>query len=468
MVEKETIAECPHCGNVGRQVKAGLHGGRQRYKCGVCQRRYTPEAVPGRAYAEETRRKAIVLHEQGMTNRQIARQLGVSHQSVSNWLRAQENAGETADALLPSLPTLTTAKRRPTIEDVARQAGVSTTSVSNYLNGKGRMAEQTRRRIQAAMEALYFTPNALVRAIRSRHTNILGVVLYGLGHLDEREGPALTAPLLRGIHDAADAADNDLLLYTGWPKRDRGDLGERFLGGHIDGLIWVNPGMAGPDPTAQHPVLERVTAAGLPVLALLTRHVPAGVGYVNADNLGAMQTLVAHLAARGHRRIAFVGPGRLSNALDRHEGYRHGLEAQGLAWDPALQVMVERRVPGAQDCARVLESWLVLPSPPSAVMCASDLLAAAFAASIQERGRIPDDIALSGFDDMPIAEHIAGGLTVRQPFRQMGMLAAEGLLALVEGEEEDAWRLSVPAELIVRASTGGDPYKPEGRAPEET
>jgi len=211
--------------------------------------------------------------------------------------------------------------------------------------------------------------------------------------------------------------------------------------------------------TEHRPILEHVVAAGLPAVALMTRDATDGAGYIRADNVGAMGQLVAHLAARGHRRIAFVGPGGWSDFLDRHEGYRQALDALGMPWEPALQVTAGKAEFHAGGAGRVLDTWLALPSPPTAILCAMDHLAARFAEAIRARGmRIPEDIALAGFDDMPIAEHIAGGLTtVRQPFRQMGQLAAESLLALVDGAPADAHRLTLSTELVVRASTGGMP-----------
>jgi DNA-binding LacI/PurR family transcriptional regulator len=409
---------CPFCGRAERQVKAGTNNDHQRYKCGLCQRRYIPlSAVQG--YTDEVRRQ-------------------------------DPKAVADAVATACSPPT---AKRRPTIGDVARRAEVSTASVSNYLNQKGRMAEATRLRIQTAMEELRFTPSALVRAIQHRRTNILGVVLFGLGSLDDTEGPLpyLTPALLRGINDGADAADNDLLLYTGWPRRGRSNTGVRFLDGHIDGLIWMN--------LAEHrPILDHIVAAGLPTVALMTRDAPDGAGYIRADNIGAMGQLVAHLAGRGHRHIAFIGPSGGSDFRDRHEGYRQAMEVRGLPWEPALEVTAGKAEFHPEGAGRVLDTWLTLPSPPTAVLCAMDHLAARLAEAMRARGiHIPEDIALAGFDDMPIAEHIAGGLTtIRQPFRRMGRLAAESLLALVDGAPADAHRLTLPTELVIRASTAGN------------
>ena len=444
-----TPIRCPYCGSTEHQVKAGTNNGTQRYKCGVCKRRYTPLAE-GTGYTDAVRARAVQLRTEGKTIREIARQLGVNHQSVANWLHKQEEESVSESA------SVSPGKPRPTIRDVARHANVSTSSVSNYLNRKGRMAESTRQRIQSAMEELHFTPSALVRAIKARRTGILGVMLRSLDSLNETEGPGsfLIPALLRGINDGADAAGNDLLLFTGGRRRHRDDLEARFLGGHIDGLIWMTPGK-------HTPLLERVVAAGLPVVALMTHEVPDGVSSVTADNRGGMRLLVEHLAERGHQRIAYVGPDWNTDFRNRHDGYREAMLALGLPWESALQVIIEREKHEftPEECRQILASWRALPDPPTAILCGNDHIAARFAETIRAEGlRIPDDLALAGFDDMPIAEHIAGGLTtVHQPFRRMGQLAAENLLALINSKADDkpveTYRTVIPTQLVIRAST---------------
>ncbi|MGC4043125.1 MAG: substrate-binding domain-containing protein [Armatimonas sp.] len=435
---------CPHCGSSERQVRAGTNNGIQRYKCGLCKRRYTPQAT-GVRHSEDVRAQALQLHTQGLPLREIARQLGVNHQSVANWVRPPQGAPTPAITAPPSA-----GKPRPTINDVARRAGVSTACVSNYLNQKGRMAEATAQRIQAAMQALHFTPSALVRAIKQRRTQILGVMLPSLDSLDETEGAAayLIPALLRGIHDGADAANHDLLLYTGGQRRSEDELEARFLGGHIDGLIWMTMGK-------RPPLLDRVVGAGLPIVALLTHEVPAGVSYVTADNRDAMRQLVQHLAEHEHRHIAYVGPESTTDFRDRHTGYRQALHALGLPHNPALQVIQPKQDCNLAGSKRILAEWLALPTPPTAILCSNDHTAAQFAEAIRARGlRIPEDIALAGFDDMPIAEHVAGGLTtIHQPFRQLGQLAAEKLLALVHGTPVETYETVLPTELVVRGST---------------
>jgi len=446
---------CAACGGQGRQTKAGSSNGRQRYKCGICQHRYIP-AGGKRGYSADVREKAAVLRSDGLTIREIAVRLGVNHQSVANWLRTAVGEGYVQHAAPPpvvppaSQPS-SPARRRPTIRNVAVCAGVSVASVSNYLNHRGRMSDLTRQRIRAAVEQLNFTPSALTQAIRERHTSILGVLTIGMHHLGEVDGSSLAPAMLRGFYDGAADAGNDLLLYTNGPGCDRGDRGLRFLDGHIDGLLWVSP-------TLREPYMERVVAAGLPVVALLTRLVPNGAGFVTGDNFGAMHSLVTHLAERGHRRIAYAGPVNFSDLIDRQEGYRLALAEHALLWDPALQIKGENLNELLENCRQTLDSWLTLPDPPTAIMCFNDSLAAGFAELLHTRGlRVPEDIALTGFDDSPIAVRAAGGLTtVRQPFRQMGRLAVESLLGLIQGTLAAPPELTVPLELIIRASTAGN------------
>jgi LacI family transcriptional regulator len=416
----------------------------------ACERRYTIDRQE-RGYPPETRAEAYKLFEQGLKIRQIAKQLNVNHQSVANWIRERKQAPETAAAMPPAAPPVDFGphKRRPTISDVAKKANVSTATVSSYINHKGRMGQATRKRIQAAMEELHYTPNALVRAIRQQRTHIFGVLLFGLSTLDEHVGDSLTPPLLAGISHAADEAENDMLLYSGWPDHPQRRSGLSFLNGHIDGLLWVAPEM-------HEPAMERVAAADLPVVALLSRHVPDEVGYVNADNFGAMQQVVDHLSSLGHERIAYIGPAHSSNFKDRIEGYRNAMRDAGLNADKNLEAIIPhpRR---SETTAGTLDRLLALTPAPTAIIAADDGLAGDVFSELQARGiRVPEDIALTGFNDIFDGRHIAGGLTtIRQPFRDMGQIATERLLAMIGGAPVDQCRVTLPTTLIVRRSTVG-------------
>ncbi len=482
---------CPYCQASQGQVKAGKNDTIQRYKCSRCQRRYTPKSRP-RGYPDGLHIQALDLYKQGITIRQISRDLAVNHQTVANWVRSanmSDNAAfdspsqaedpitasridspaTTSPALIHSAPEQKGSapaeksdpfhddnparKERATIEDVARRAGVSATTISNFINAKGRMSEATQSRISRAMEELHFTPSALTRAIRQRRTRILGLLIFGLGSLGEDVGKSITPPLVAGIYEAAERAGHDILLFTGWPDRPERRSGLDFLNGHIDGLLWVAPNL-------QTSALDRLAAAGLPVVCLLSRHVPDAVGYVNIDNFAGMRDIVAHLKAEGRRRIAYIGPissgGTLnSNFLDRLEGYRAALPAAGMPYDPAIEVVLEKDFLLLKSYSDALEGWLRLQDPPDAVVVSSDSLAEKMCEAIIARGlRIPEDIAVTGFNDIPDASHLYGGLTtIRQPFREMGRLSAEHLVASIEGAPSDTCRTTLTGELVVRAST---------------
>ena len=463
---------CPQCGDDTRQVKAGLNNGRQQYQCRACKRRYTPGGR-GRGLPIDVRRRAAELQAQGVTTSQIAVLLEVTPRTVRKW-SAQAARGDVNSSGPPAqpqaarrgpsppAPTLTVeanasvnppVRKNVTIRDVAERAKVAASTVSNYLNDKGGMNAVTRRRIQEAIEELHFTPSALVRSIRNRRTRILGVVAFGLLNIDEGAAYSIAAPILAGINEGAEAAGHNILLYTGWRSMEpHGGL--LFLDGHIDGLIVVGS-------TLPEPILARAAAAGLPIMVLLGRHVPENVGYVNADNIGAMHKIVDHLVSLGRTRIGYFGPLSDSNYVDRYDGFREAMAANGLRWeDTAMQFKIE---PG--------ETWQVQVDTTNAGLAhlaskadhldamvipiwvmATDMVRTLRARSL----RVPEDVAVVGFDDMPVQMQPEEGLTtIRQPLRQIGRTGVERLLALIDGAPVSECRITLPVELVVRASTIG-------------
>ena len=169
----------------------------------------------------------------------------------------------------------------------------------------------------------------------------------------------------------------------------------------------------------------------MPVVAILSRHVPAGLGYVNADNIDGMRRLVTHLVSEGHKRIAYAGPVHASNFIDRFDGYRQGLKDAGILFDVALTATDSALRHSTESYAHALDGWLVLPKPPTAIIAANDEWAGFIALAAQARGlRIPQDLALAGFDDLPFAQTLCGGLTtVHQPFKEMGKQARSAAVA---------------------------------------
>jgi len=385
----------------------------------------------------------VYLHGQGRKLRQIAREIGVHHTTISNWLRADDDAS-VEPTVEKGVGEVSGVRRRPTISDVAASAHVAVSTVSNFINGKGRMAAATRTRIQEAIDQLHYTPSALARAIRERRTDVIGLLAYTMGTVDAEK--SIMPPLFAGISEAADLAGKDLHVYTGWPNRVLDVNGADLLSGRIDGLILV---------VEHEAMMERVAAAGLPVVAIFNRHVPQGVGYVNCDNIGAMGLVVDHLMHLGHKNIAFLCPRHGSNFADRHSGFIRSMKAHGMKTDTVLQHLLPGDGITSDAAFIVLKKWLSLTDRPTAVVCGTDGIATSVADAAVSMGlRIPEDLAVTGFDDVPLAQRVHGGLTtIRQPFREMGRIACERIGALIDGASVDECRVTLPAELVVRVST---------------
>jgi LacI family transcriptional regulator len=388
------------------------------------------------------------LSSQGVSAREIGRRLGIHYRTVANWTNTKNRTVSEEPSLTEGPISVAPGKRRPTIDDVAKKARVSISTISNYLNNKGRMSRATSSRIESAIDELHFTPSFLLRAMRQNRTRIIGVVIFGLGSLDEKPGESLTPALLTGIDTAAQAAAQDVLLYTDWGGPQGSISPDRFLGGHIDGLVWVAPQM-------HEPVLEKVASAGLPVVAPLTRHVPDNVGYVNVDNIAAILLLVRHLAQLGRRRIAYVGPAHTSNYLDRRDGYRLALQAEGLAWSAEIGEKRNENPWLWDHYYDGIDRLVTGKNRPDAIITADDGVAMLGIEILQKRGiRVPQEIAVTGFNDIPDARDFCGGLTtIRQDFRQIGRLGVERLVALIEGAPVEECRVTLSPELVVRATT---------------
>jgi len=427
-------------------------------------------------YPDDLRVMAINLNAEGLTARQISERLDVNLHSVAKWIQRaraeqddasamssveEQDDGSTISPVEERATGDLTARRRPTVIEVAERAGVSISTVSNYLNNRGRMGDEARDRIKTAMAALNYTPNSLVRAIRQRRTRILGVVPFGMHDLHVAANP--TAEILSGIQRAVSIRGYNLLIYTN-PLGAPQETGLEFLDGHIDGLLWVSPGTG-------ETRLETVVRAGLPAVALLAGDAPAGAGFVAVDNIGGMRSLVAHLVKQGHRRIAYIGPNYAADFLERIEGYTRAHVDCGLTVDRRLLATgtaINRDWYDSQlteDYESTVDRWLKLLSPPTAIMLSTDGWAAWMINHLRKRGiRVPEDIAVTGFDDALPARSTPGGITtVRQDFLEMGRLGAKLLMDFIDGAPVESRRVRQPTEIIVRGSTsklGGCPVEP--------
>lgn len=338
-----------------------------------------------------------------------------------------------------------------TIEDVARSAGVSAMTVSRFLNETGPVSAATAERIQLAIEQLNYIPHQGARALAARKTNIIGFIMPEINDV-------FFFQLINGIQQVVTESGFDLLLYS-TARPGGADLLTMPLGRHnSDGLIVFTD-------TLDEASLRRLHESGFP-LVLLYRTPPddLAIPSVSIENKAGAYRMVEHLVRCGRRRIAFLaGSANNEDARWREAGYQQALADHGIPYVPALVAEAgfnERR--GAEAVAR----WLADGVAMDAVFAADDVSARGAISALQQAGRrVPDDIAVVGFDDALLSRYIDPPLTtVRAPIEEVGRVAATQLLRLIHDETADALTL-LPTELVVRQSCGCGPTPNDERGP---
>jgi DNA-binding LacI/PurR family transcriptional regulator len=338
----------------------------------------------------------------------------------------------------------------PTLEQVAALAGVSRATVSRVVNGSPKVSPGVRAQVERAVAKLGYVPNRAARSLVTRRADSVALVVSE-PHARFFSEPFF-AGMVRGVSAALAGSGVQLVLLIAQDLPDRGRLERYVVGGHVDGVLLAS--LHGDDPLPG--TLER---AGVPAV-LVGR--PAGVvprsngtvpaSWVDADNRGGAGKAVGHLARQGRRRIATItGPLDMGVGLDRLEGYRDGLAAAGLAGAGDLVETGDfTEEGGAAAMARLLERP---GSPVDAVFAASDMMAAGALRALRTAGRrVPEDVAVVGFEDSAVARYAQPPLTtVRQPIEEMGRQATRLLLARVAGEA-GGMHLILDTELVVRAS----------------
>lgn len=337
------------------------------------------------------------------------------------------------------------APKRPLQKDVAARAGVSRTTVSFVLNGVENVAipQETRDRVLRAAEELGFLPHPMAKGLRGDRSNVLGLLTSDI----------VTTPysveIVKGAQDAALARGKTLLIVdTGGSATAADRAVDHFLQWRVDGLIFateyhrpfVPPAGVGSNPAVLvNCYLDHAVGGALRIPAI-----------VPDEEQGGRVATEALLAA-GHRRVAFINGPRthFPASRGRLKGYRRALSAVGIEFDPAL---VRSGDWWQESGARHASDLLDLIDPPTAIFCANDWMAMGAFDAIRERGlKIPDDIAIVGFDNrVEIADHMRPRLTtVALPYREMGARAVEVLLG-DGGPDSGTERITCP--LVRRAS----------------
>ena len=329
-----------------------------------------------------------------------------------------------------------------TIKDVAAKAGVSVATISRVLNGKGPVRPATGRRVLATAKALHYVPHAAARSLSTRTTHTIGLLLPDL-HGE------FFSEVIRGIDGAARRRGYHLLVSGFHSERSEMNAMLDAVRGRVDGLIVMAP--------------DRNVAAGeVPPLPLVRVNSAQGQGTtINIDNFGGAMAMVRHLASRGYARIAFIrGPERNADAAERLRGYRAA--TRSLDASP-LEFAGDFTEEGGYKAAR----QMMMRKPlPDAIFAANDSMAIGALRALREAlVRVPGDVALAGFDDIPIARYVTPALTtVNVAICELGRRAFEMLLDEIGTHSSNPRREKFPTRLVVRESCGsqvGVPSHPQ-------
>ena len=331
-------------------------------------------------------------------------------------------------------------RRRPTILDVAEEAGVSRGTVSRVINGGHWVSPQALAAVQEAIRTTGYQINHHARSLVTGRSNSVAFLLTEPQHL-LFEDPNFSI-LLRGAAQALGKRGMPLLLLVAGTPAEVERVVDYVAGGHIDGVLLIST-------HADNPVVGALQRRGIPTVAC---GAPLGfeskVGYVSADDLGGARQMTRHLLDGGRTRIATVtGPMDTPGGRLRLEGYRQEL---GERFDPELVDNGDyTREGGAAAMRRLLERRPDL----DAVFVASDLMAAGALVALRQAGRrVPDDVAVGGFDDSGLAATLEPPLTtMRQPFERISHEIVRLLLEVIDGNEPAA--MILPTTLVVRSST---------------
>jgi len=330
----------------------------------------------------------------------------------------------------------------PTISDVARRAGVSPATVSRVMRGTNNVGAATRERVQRAVQELGYVPSAVAQGLRSKRTHSLALILSDITN-------TFWTTVARGVEDVAHRHDYSVLLCNSDENLAKQQRYLDFvIGQQVDGVI-----IAPYDSDARH--LEKLRQRDIPTVLVDRRIEGWDVDSVVAGSVSGARALVQHVIGLGHTRIAVVsGPASTSTAEDRVLGYSMALQEAGIPVDPRLIRRGEfRAASGRELTLQLLDEELGV----TAIFAANNPIAMGVIAALEQRRlRVPHDVALVCFDDIPIVSHFFPFLTaVDQPAYDMGLNAAQLLLSRLDSEVALQPRhVVLPTRLIIRHSCG--------------
>ncbi|AIQ10851.1 LacI family DNA-binding transcriptional regulator [Paenibacillus durus] len=320
---------------------------------------------------------------------------------------------------------------RATIGDVAARAGVSKSTVSQYLNKRYQhMGVETRAKIAEAIEALDYQPNVLARGLKQKRTSTVGVIVANIMH-------RLSTEICRGIEDYCQEQDINVILCNSDEDGEKEKkYAEMLQAKQVDGMILL--------PTGKNASLyKKLSRHGQHILFMDRRVESVKADTIVVNNRESVYEAVSHLKERGHRRIALAtAPLTISTRLERTEGFRKAMDDFGLTYGSSSIINAEISALRGR-FGKLFDG----PEPPTALIAGNDLVLLEALAFVKERNlRVPEDLALVAFDNIPFAHLLTPTLTtINQPSLEMGRKAAERIISRIRSEED-----LPPAEYVFK------------------
>ncbi len=338
-----------------------------------------------------------------------------------------------------------------TLEEIGKMAGVSRGTVSRVINNHPNVSKKARQRVLDVIEQTGYLPNLAARSLASQRSRILGLVVPRSvqAFFSDPYFPRFT----QGVAQACNQNDYTLSLFIFYSSEDERKLFPRISRrGHLDGVIVQAT-------TANDPILSTIRTGSIPHVFAGRAPNFEGASFVDVENEAGAYTAVSHLLQLGRKRIATItGPLDQTAGMDRKRGYVKALRDRGHDVHDELIATGDFSQTSGYNAARKL-----LPHAPDAIFVASDVMALGALQAIQEADlKVPDDIAIVGFDDLPPASYSSPPLTtIRQPIMRLGFKAVELLLDMIESGNPSPQRMVFDTELVIRDSCGA---KQEGFA----
>ncbi len=322
-----------------------------------------------------------------------------------------------------------------TIQDVANAAGTSVSTVSRVLNNKIDVSRETQQHVRDVIQQLGYSSNLAARSMRSAHTNLIGLIVPDVEHPYALE-------VLKGVNHTIADQKYDLLIYTtgSYQKQDTAQHEQHYVsllnGTVTDGVIVVTPS-------------ANQFSTSAPIVSIDPHVLIEEYPTIYSDHYQGASAAMRYLTGLHHRRIGYISGRNGMQNSERHQAYCDALNEAGIQYDPDLVMEGDYSTSTGEECARRL---LTMQDPPTAIFAANDQSALGVYSAAKDLGvRIPEDLSLVGFDNIPEASYF-GLTTVDQSLVLMGSMAAELLIQLIEGEKIDTVVHKIPANLVIRQS----------------